>query len=100
MNDEEFRALIEQQHQLAELKKHAGWAVLEDYALHGHGGSLRRQSALVNGGAKDIEQYRFECGYLAGIHHVVDAAAKVAEMVAKERAYRAEVAAAEAGEAT
>lgn len=85
MTQDELRALVEQQHQLNELKKHPGWEVLEDYALHGPAGSVPRQRNLVNGGARDWDDYLKETGWLAGAHHVLNAADTVAEMAATAR---------------
>ena len=82
MTEDEVRAIVEQQHQLDELAKHSGWHVLEDYALHGPGGSLARQTRLVNGNASDFDDYLRETGFLRGVHHVLDArkaAAKFAQ---------------------
>lgn len=85
MSDDALRDLIEQHHQLDELTKHPGWEVLTDYALHGPAGSLHRQQSLVNGGARDWDAYKFEVGWLAGAHHVLNARDTVAAMVASAR---------------
>jgi len=96
VNDDELRALVEQHHLLEELEKHPGWEVLTDYVLNGPAGSIPRQRALVNGGAKDWEAYVREAGWLAGAHHVLDAAKHVGQMADTARAQIAEL---EAGEA-
>ncbi len=98
MTEDELRALIEQQHQLDELAKHPGWEVLTDYVLHGPAGSMSRQHRLVNGGARDWDDYRLEAGWLKGAHHVLDARKTVAQMVATARAEQAEAVAAETSE--
>lgn len=86
MTEDELRALVEQHHQLDELAKHPGWAVLEDYALHASGGSLGRQQRLVNGGARDFNEYLSETGWLAGAHHVLNARVTVGKLVENARA--------------
>ena len=85
MTEDEFRALVEQHHQLEELEKHPGWEVLVDYVLHGPAGSIGRQRALVNGGARDWDTYQRESGWLQGAHHVLDARKNLDQMVATAR---------------
>ena len=94
MTDDDLRALIEQHHQLVELTKHPGWEVLVDYALNGPAGSMSKQHRLVNGGAKDWDDYQRQTGWLAGAHHVLDAHQTVGKMVTDARVAKAEAEAA------
>jgi hypothetical protein len=97
MTQDELRALIEQHHQLDELRQHPGWEVLTDYVQHGPAGSQKRQHRLVNGGVQSYEDYVRECGWLAGAHHVLEAVNTVGDMAL---AARTQLADAEAAEAT
>jgi hypothetical protein len=90
VNDDELRALVEQAHQLEELTKHPGWAVLEDFALRRPGGSATMQSRIVNGNCESIDDYKLGVGYLKGIHYVIDAPQTVKRMATDERLRRAE----------
>ena len=85
MTDDE-RALVERSHQLQELASHPGWAVLEDFVFFGPGGSQVLQRQVVNG-AKSWDEYLKVTGKIHGIHHVVEAPARLkamADAVAEE----------------
>lgn len=85
MNDEDFRALIEQAHQLGELTNHPGWAVLVDYMeVRMRGDKLK----ILNGNCRDLDDYRKTAGFLVGAHAVMDAPKIVNEAVAREKQRR------------
>lgn len=90
MTDDELRALVEQAHQLDELTRHPGWLVLEDYILRGPAGFAGRQRAIINGLARDHEDYLKQTSWMQGADAVLKAPATVAEMVRTERERRAE----------
>lgn len=86
MTDDEFRALQEQAHQLRELTRHPGWAVLVDFSFER---MKATKQAVLNGNVADIEKYKQHTGWLRGIHDTLDAAAAVEAMVDGERMRRA-----------
>jgi hypothetical protein len=83
--EEVLRGLIEQAHLLDELTRHPGWEVLEDFCLRGPQGSAKKQTALVNGTAKTLEEYKERCGELRGIHFVLDAPKMVDQLAVAAR---------------
>jgi hypothetical protein len=86
---EQARELTERAHQLDELTKHPGWAVLVDWTRHGPAGAANRQRGLLAGNAKSLEDYQYEVGWLAGAEHVLDAPQRVRDMaLAAEQAIR------------
>lgn len=80
MKPDELRALQEQAHQLQELTKHPGWAVLEDYAVRSPFGTATRQTGLLNGGAKSYDDYQKQTGWLSGVYFVLHAPQRVREL--------------------
>jgi hypothetical protein len=90
VTDDELRELQELHHQLEELEKHPGWAVLEDFVLNGPKGSMSRQFRVANGRVRDWDEYQRETGWLAGAHHVLDARKSVTQMLHTELLARQE----------
>jgi hypothetical protein len=81
------RALIEQAHQLHELTKQAGWAVLVDFMeVRTRADKLR----VLNGKCVDIDDYRKLTGFLIGVHAVLDAPSTVQELADNARRRDAE----------
>lgn len=81
------RALIEQAHQLRELTKHPGWAVLVDFMeIRMRGDKLK----VLNGKCVDLDDYRKLTGSLQGIHAVLDAPKIVQELADNARRRDAE----------
>lgn len=87
MSEEEdvVRGLIEQAHLLDELTRHPGWEVLEDFCLRGPQGSAKKQTALINGAARTLEEYKERVGELKGIHFVLDAPKAVDQLAVAAR---------------
>lgn len=96
MEDDDYRALIEQAHQVRELTKHPGWDVFVDYLRFGGGGAARKQHDLVNGAAKDYVDYSRIVGWLDGVDYAINAPERLDAQTELERKRRAEVAAYEA----
>jgi hypothetical protein len=46
------------------------------------------KKAVLNGGPKDIEEYRKKTGWLTGVHHVLDLPTIMWESLEAERAQR------------
>lgn len=90
MDDELFRALQEQSHHLLELTKHPGWEVFVDYLRFAPDGGAVRQNQLVNGGAKDFNDYSLRVGWLKGVQYAIDAPSSVQQKVLAEVARRDE----------
>ena len=88
MTDAETRrALIEQAHQLNELTRHPGWAVLVDYMETRMRGEKLR---ILNGKCTDLDDYRKMSGLLLGVHAVLDAPKVVQEIADNARRREAE----------
>jgi hypothetical protein len=96
MDDETFRALVEQSHQLHELTSHPGWAVLVD-RMHVVMNPAKRK--ILNGNSDSFDDYLKMTGFLTGIHRVLDMHDEIGEMVVSERQKRAEIEAATAAAA-
>jgi len=88
MNDETYRALVEQSHQLQELTRHPGWPVFQDYLLTVVQAPITR--SIVNGGAKDFEEYKERTGFCKGITRALNVPDEVGEQVLHERERRQE----------
>lgn len=86
-NDDDYRALQEQAHQLNELTRHPGWAVLVDFME-----TISRAAKLrvLNGGIDNLDAYKSITGELVGIHKVLDAPSVVRGMVEEEKRQRVE----------
>jgi len=93
MDDNELRELQERAHQIRELAKHPSWALLTDYCSTVINAKNR---FLLNGGAKTIEDYRADAGWISGAMFVLNAADHLDQQVATQVSLRAEMAAAEA----
>ena len=65
--DQQLRDYAELAQALTELEKHPGWQVLADRILND---SNIRHRHIV-GGTLNQEEYRFDCGWLAGIQHAL-----------------------------
>ena len=86
MNDDDFRALVEQAHQLRELTTHPGWEVLVSFS---HERMKGTKHAVLNGLIDNHEKYKRDTGWLRGIHDTLDAAETVEKIVDTERTRRA-----------
>ncbi len=90
MTDDEFRALVEQAHQVRELTQHPGWAVLDDYMNHVVMNPLKRR--VLNGnGIDDHVTYRALVEFLQGAHRVLGVPDELATQVETERSRRADL---------
>ena len=87
LNDEEYRALQEQSHLLAELTRHPGWPVLVDFLEVISRGAKKR---VLNGNLDSIDAYKSVTGELVGIYKAIDAPTVVASMLENEKARRIE----------
>ena len=67
MTEDELSVLVEQAHQLRELQRHPGWAVMEDWVLRGPVGTKHKHSKLVSGDVKSLEEYASLTGFLHGV---------------------------------
>lgn len=77
------RALIEQAHQLRELTKHPGWAVLLDYAQFK---IINPQQAKVNdGNVADLAEYKKLAGFLQGVRRAVNIPVEVGTLADNAR---------------
>jgi hypothetical protein len=91
MNDEEYRAIIEQSFQLNELTKHAGWPVLVDYMLSVKLRPVKER--LLAGNIDSLDEYKKVSGFCAGAESVLNAHRVVADVVLREQERRDEKAA-------
>jgi hypothetical protein len=71
VNRDEARTAIERAHQLEVLAEYPQWRALVEYVQQTE---RVKQLYLVNGGCRDIEDYRKVTGWLEGVHFVLDAA--------------------------
>lgn len=87
MNDTEddLRAVVEQAHQLHELKVSPGWAVLEDWVLRGPVGTHTKHRRLAGGDLKSMEEYCSVTGFLQGVEFVLNAYADVDKLAVDMR---------------
>ena len=79
--------MIEQAHLIEQLTQHPGWPVLLDWM---HQRMMPRKKRLLNGMIPDRDEYLSTTGFLLGIHEIIDAPAKVAELVSNEQQRRQE----------
>ena len=89
MTDDEFRALVEQAHQVSELRQHPGWAVYSDY-LNWVVMAPLKQKVLNDNGVTNIEEYRRLAGFLSGVHRALGVADELGKQVKNERDRRRE----------
>ena len=72
MTDDQLRELQELAHQLDELTRHPGWAVLVNYAHYGDGMQAQQQKRVLAGSCKTPEEYQRWTGWIAGSQAVLD----------------------------
>ena len=85
MEDDDYRALIEQAQLVRELKSHPGWEVLSDYW---HQETKNAKHAVLNGNVTSIEKYKAMTGELIGVYKVLDTSVRLDGMVETERQRR------------
>lgn len=83
MNQQEARAIVERAHLINDLATHNSWSVLVNYVNET---ARAKQHIVVNGGCKDIEDYRRQTGWLEGVAFVLDAANRTEEQARQARA--------------
>lgn len=82
LTEEELRGLIEQAHQIQILTEHPGWPVFVDWLHHRAEPHQRR---VLNGGYKNLEDYREGVGFIKGVQVALQAAADTQQLVRTER---------------
>ena len=86
--DADTRALIEQAHQLHELTKHPGWAILVDYAQFK---IINPAQRVVNdGNVADLAEYKKQAGFLQGVRRAVNIPVEVEALADNARRRAAE----------
>lgn len=88
MNDADYRALVEQSHQLQELMKHPGWPVFQDYLLTVVQAPITR--SILNGKAASYEEYMERTGFCKGISRALGVPEEIGTQVLNERERRQE----------
>ena len=73
LTEDEYRALVEQAHQVYELTQHPGWEVFLDYLRFSDGALAARQVQLLKGAARTWEDYQHRTGFIAGVQYAIDA---------------------------
>lgn len=67
---DQLRELQERAFQLEELRKHPGWAVLEEYV--GQVSAVHQRRVLT--GCKTFDEYQYEVGFIRGAELAIHAA--------------------------
>ncbi len=88
MTNEEYRALVEQSHQLQQLTEHPGWAVLVDYIKTVV--LAPRKDRLLNGAIDSLDEYKKQAGFCAGAEWVLNAHEVIGNQALRERERREE----------
>lgn len=88
MENQAYRELIERSHQLHELRKHPGWAILVDYMETVVMKPLKH--SLLNGTYDTLEHFKSASGFCSGASRVLKLADEIGEQVERERDRRAE----------
>lgn len=88
-NAETRRALIEQAHQLNELTKHPGWAILMDYANYQVMAPVKKR-ILNDTNIVDIAEYKRIAGFVIGVHRALDIPKEVQALADNARKRAAE----------
>ncbi len=89
LTEDDFRALIEQAHQLRVLTERPEWTVFVDW-LNYRMNPVKR--GLLNGGVASHDDYLRQSSWLLGVTDAIDSAEHVAKLVANERERRDELA--------
>jgi len=81
LTDDDYRALVEQAHQVSELTRHPGWAVLLDYLRFSEGALAKRQVQVLQGGARSFDDYQNRIGWIQGVQYAIDAPDRLEKQV-------------------
>jgi hypothetical protein len=84
VKSDEARFAVELSHQLSVLASYPEWRVLVDYVQKTE---VLKQSYLLNGGCRNIEEYKKISGWLEGVHFVLDAAKTTEDAAVRARPY-------------
>lgn len=70
-SEQEYSDLLHRAQTVRDLKAHPGWAILQDFVIHGPKGTANLSKRILNGLSKDT--YQEDTGFLKGVDHVFTA---------------------------